>query len=72
MSFASHSLRWKLSRVSILGALMGAVLAIAAPPPRLAAELACKCDDYGTGAYACNYSQTACVVGHEECHLTCR
>lgn len=53
--------------------VQSAVLAILSPPREMRAEGggACVCNDTGTGTYACNSSQTACIVGVEKCVVTC-
>lgn len=58
-------------RVAILGLATGALIALASPPKDLEAFEGCKCNDQGTGSYACNWSQTACVAGSEVCSLVC-
>lgn len=58
-------------RVAILGLATGALIALASPPKDLQAFEGCKCNDNGTGSYACNFLQTACVPGSETCSLVC-
>ncbi len=60
----------KLFKVSIAGALAGALLAVATPQTALTAH-ACKCDDFGSSQYACNLDQDACVEGTELCFVSC-
>ena len=55
--------------LGICGVVVGALLAVVAPPRELFA--ACVCNDSGTGAYQCNADQTGCKAGSEECHLDC-
>lgn len=49
----------------VAGSLLGAVV------PERPLEAACSCDDFGSGKYACNSNQTACVAGHEFCSIYC-
>lgn len=58
-------------RVAMLGLAAGAMVALVSPPKALQAFEGCRCNDYDTGSYACNYVQTACVPGSEVCQLTC-
>ena len=62
----------KLFGLSMFGVLLGAVLAVAAPPTRANAADACVCNDLGSGSYSCNFGQTACLAGSEICQLTCK
>lgn len=61
----------KLFNLGIAGAMLGAVLAVAAPPTAANASAGCSCNDWGAGHYQCNMSQTACFAGSEVCQLTC-
>ena len=61
----------KLFTMGIAGAMLGAVLAVAAPPTAANASASCTCNDWGSGRYQCNMGQTACLAGREVCQLTC-
>lgn len=61
----------KLLRLVVAGALAGTLLAVVVPPRTLAASVGCKCNDWGTGSYACLMNQTACGTGGETCQTTC-
>lgn len=57
---------------AIRGMLLGAFLALVAPESQMSAgDDGCKCDDAGSGSYACNAAQTACGNGVEDCILNC-
>ena len=64
--------RWIL-KISLAGALTGALLAMTAPPSSASArgEEGCKCDDDGSGNYSCNAAQTACIAGNQVCDVKC-
>lgn len=62
----------KFFGLSVSSAILGAVVAIAAPPQGLTAAAGCKCDDTGSGSYACNFEQTKCVAGSEACMTICQ
>jgi len=62
----------KLARLVAPGIVLGAALALVAPPSSLiAVEEACRCDDDGSGAYKCNAAQDKCLAGSEACVVTC-
>ena len=42
-------------RVALLGLAAGAMVALVSPPKALQAFEGCRCNDYDTGSYACNY-----------------
>ncbi len=72
MDTAHRSVHRRLLTLALLGCATGAVLAVAAPPTRLSAAQQCKCDDSGTGNYACSADQTKCKAGTEICLLVCQ
>lgn len=61
----------KLFTLGIAGAMLGAVLAVAAPPTAANASAGCSCNDFESGNYQCNMDQSACIAGSEVCQLTC-
>jgi hypothetical protein len=62
----------KLFGLAVASALAGALLAFAAPLRSVTADTGkCKCDDWGSGDYQCNFAQTQCVAGHESCNTLC-
>ncbi len=64
----------KLRALIMTGVLAGGLLALVSPPKEVQAEGGggpCSCNDSGTGSYACNSAQSACIYGTEKCVLTC-
>lgn len=63
----------KLFSVSIVGAVVGGLLAAAAPLTAATAESGCKCDDDAAGSskYQCSKDQSACNAGTEFCVIVC-
>lgn len=59
----------KIVALSIRGAVAGALLAVIAPTKML--DAGCRCDDFGSGSYTCNYAQTQCLSGNETCNVNC-
>lgn len=59
--------------LSIVGAVVGGILAMTAPLSSATAEPGCRCDDdgAGTGSYQCNKDQSACIAGTEACVVVC-
>lgn len=66
------SLARKLFSLSVVGTLVGGLLAVAQPLTAATAEEGCKCDDSGAGKYKCNVGQTECVAGAQICELKCQ
>ena len=65
----------RLLGTGLAGAVLGVVLAVAAPPAPTSASaslLDCDCNDGGSGSYSCTGDQTSCRAGGEICEVTCR
>lgn len=58
----------------IAGAMLGVVLAIAAPPAPTAASASlddCECYDVGSGSYMCKEADDGCRAGSDRCIVSC-
>jgi hypothetical protein len=58
-------------RFATAGLVLGAFVALMAPPAALGADETCRCSDSGLGAYQCSQDHTTCIAGHESCVVCC-
>lgn len=63
----------KFFGLSIVGTLVGGLLALTAPLSAATAEPGCKCaqDGLGTSKYSCSKNQAECIPGVEVCEIKC-
>ncbi len=66
----------RLLATGVAGAMLGMVLAVAAPPAPTAANASaslddCYCYDGGSGNYMCSEDDDACGAGSEHCLVSC-
>lgn len=62
----------KLFKLSIAGALAGALFAMASPQTALSGgQEVCICSDGGTSTYKCSEDHKSCEDGTEVCTIVC-
>lgn len=57
--------------MSGVGALLGVLLAVTAPPGTLVANQPCQCHEGAPGQYKCNEQDDGCDAGATNCVICC-